>query len=71
MLLNLKMHNGIDIRLPEKDALKAWRKLAKLEKEHGLFEREIQAIDLRQPDRLVVRVTEKGRQVMQDVGDET
>lgn len=46
--------HGIDIRLPETQASAAWRRLARLEREHGLLERRLDMIDLRQPDRLVV-----------------
>ncbi|HWG79239.1 MAG TPA: FtsQ-type POTRA domain-containing protein [Stellaceae bacterium] len=67
---NLHLDNNIDIALPEDDAAAAWRRLAQLERSDGILEREIQEVDLRLPDRMVVRtVTEppkpkgkKGRQ---------
>jgi cell division septal protein FtsQ len=40
--------------LPETQATAAWRRLARLEREHGLLERKVEMIDLRLPDRLVV-----------------
>jgi cell division protein FtsQ len=46
--------SGIDVRLPETQASAAWRRLARLEREHGLLERKVEMIDLRLPDRLVV-----------------
>ena len=53
---NLQLDNGIDVRLPEKNPQVAWDHLAKLETEHKLLERDIVVIDLRLPDRLVVRM---------------
>lgn len=57
---NLRLDSGIDVRLPEDDMLGAWRRLAGLERDHGILARAIEAIDLRQPDRLIVRMTEEG-----------
>ncbi len=58
---NLELRGGIKVRLPEADADKAWRKLARLERRHRLLDREITSVDLRQPDRLIV-VTPTGAQ---------
>ncbi len=57
---NLRLDSGIDIRLPEGDMLNAWRRLAGLERDHGILRRAIETIDLRQPDRLIVRMTKDG-----------
>ena len=67
---NLHLDNNVDIALPEEDAAAAWRRLAQLERSDGILEREIQEVDLRLPDRLVVRTAtepakpkgKKGRQ---------
>lgn len=53
---NLKLDNGIDVRLPEDDAASAWSRLAELERDHQLLSRDVVAVDLRLPDRLIVRV---------------
>jgi cell division protein FtsQ len=53
---NLRLRGGIDVRLPETEAAAAWAQFAKLEREHGLLARDVIAIDLRLPDRLVVRM---------------
>lgn len=53
---NLKLDNGIDVRLPEDDAASAWSRLAALERDHQLLARDVVAVDLRLPDRLIVRV---------------
>jgi cell division protein FtsQ len=67
---NLHLDSNVDIALPEDDAAAAWRRLAQLERSDGILEREIQEVDLRLPDRLVVRTAteppkpkgKKGRQ---------
>ena len=51
---NLRLDNNVDIALPEDDPTAGWRRLAQLERSDGILEREIQAVDLRLPDRLVV-----------------
>lgn len=55
--LRLDMGDGrvIQALLPEENPGAAWTRLAELERENGLFERDITAVDLRLPDRLVVR----------------
>jgi cell division protein FtsQ len=55
----LKMENGIDVRLPEEDPLEAVARLVKLEREQKILEKDVLAIDLRMPDRVVVRLTEE------------
>lgn len=68
---NVKLDNGIDIRLPEDDAAGAWNRLARLEREHNLLARAIEAIDMRQPDRLIVRMTEEAAERRKARKDET
>jgi cell division protein FtsQ len=48
---NLHLDDGIDVRLPEQDPAAA------AEREHGVLGRDVAIIDLRLPDRLVVRTT--------------
>ena len=52
---NVRLTGDIDVRLPERDPAAAWTQLAGLQRRHGVLERDIVAIDLRLPDRLVVR----------------
>ena len=52
---NVRLTGDIDVRLPERDPAAAWAQLAGLQRRHGVLERDIVAIDLRLPDRLVVR----------------
>lgn len=49
---------GIDIRLPEAGAAEALARLTALDRTEGLLRRDLAMIDLRLPDRLIVRVTE-------------
>jgi cell division protein FtsQ len=48
--------NGIAVRLPENDIAQAWQRLAELERDHQILERDLEFIDLRLPDRLIVRL---------------
>jgi cell division protein FtsQ len=52
---NLRLDSGIDVALPEEDAAGAWQRLAEVERRDGILERNIEMVDLRLPDRLVVR----------------
>jgi cell division protein FtsQ len=51
--------DGVDVRLPEADPAAALARLVRFEREAGLLEKDIIAVDLRMPDRLVVRLTEE------------
>jgi len=51
---DLRLDNGIDVRLPEAGETWAWRELARLDRRHALLARSISAIDLRIPGRVVV-----------------
>ena len=52
---NIRLTGNIDVRLPEKDARGAWTRLAEYERVHRVLERDVQVLDLRLPDRLIVR----------------
>jgi cell division protein FtsQ len=54
---NLRLRNGLDVRLPEADAARALDRLVALERDHKLTTRDIAAIDLRLPDRVTVRLS--------------
>ena len=53
---NLRFDNGVDAKLPADSPEVAWSQLAKLEREQHLLAKDITVIDLRMPDRLVVRL---------------
>ena len=55
---NLRLADGIDVRLPEQDVGGALAMLTKLDKDEKLFSRDITAVDLRLADRLTVRLSE-------------
>ena len=57
---NLRLDNGIDIRLPEKDPQAAWAWLVALERDRQLLSHGITAIDLRIRSRLVVQRRDRG-----------
>jgi cell division protein FtsQ len=54
---NLRLDNGIDVRLPETGERAAWERLVALQQRHEVLERDIAMIDLRLPDRMVVRLS--------------
>lgn len=56
----LKLDNGIEVALPEADTKSALDYLSTLERDHRILDREILAIDLRLPDRMVVRTQDEG-----------
>lgn len=57
---NLRLDDGIDIRLPEKDPAAAWARLVALDRDRQFLSRGITAIDLRIRGRLVVRRRDQG-----------
>lgn len=56
---NIRLVNGMDIRLPDGDVSGALDELAALDRDHGLLAREIAAVDLRLKDRITLRLTEE------------
>jgi cell division protein FtsQ len=61
---NLKLDNGVEIRLPEQGVAAAWDRLAAMERTERLLSRDIVVVDLRQPDRMVVRLSDGAVQQM-------
>lgn len=57
---NLRLDNGIDIRLPESEPALAWAQFVELERGQKLTARDIVAVDLRQPGRLIVQMSQNG-----------
>lgn len=52
---NLRMNNGADVLLPESAEAPALAKLKELQSTYTLLDRPLQVIDLRLPDRMVIR----------------
>ena len=55
----LKMTNGLDVRLPEQGVAEALARLAKLQAEQRILDKDALALDLRVPDRVAVRLSEE------------
>lgn len=52
---DLSLKGDIDVRLPEQDPSAALARLAAFEQDSGVLERDVQVLDLRVPDRVIVR----------------
>ena len=52
---NLLMDNHLEIKLPEDNTLQAWQYLKKIDKDYKLLHGNIREVDLRLPDRLIIR----------------
>ncbi|MBL8658363.1 MAG: FtsQ-type POTRA domain-containing protein [Rhodospirillales bacterium] len=52
---NLRFNDGLDVRMPEADLAGGWRRLAAYDRRYGLVGLGLRSIDLRLPDRVVVR----------------
>jgi cell division protein FtsQ len=55
---NLKLKNGVDVRLPEEDFEAALTTLVELNRDKKLLSRDIEVVDLRLPDRVTVRLSD-------------
>jgi cell division protein FtsQ len=63
---NLRLHNGVDVRLPELHVAAALERLVALEREKRLITRDIVSIDLRLEDRVTVRLSDAAAQARID-----
>jgi cell division protein FtsQ len=64
---NLKLRNGIDVRLPEADPAGALALLASLDRDKRLLTRDVTAVDLRLPDRVTVRLSDSAAQAREEL----
>lgn len=64
---DLKLDNGIDLKLPEQGAKDALARFAALEREQRLTDRDVISIDMRMPDRVVLRLTEEAAAARADL----
>jgi cell division protein FtsQ len=64
---NLRLKDGLDIRLPENDVGNALAALTRFDKEEKLFSRDIVAVDMRLPDRLTVQLSEDAAKARDDL----
>lgn len=63
---NLRLDNGIDIRFPETGVRSALNRLVKANRRQQLLARDVTVIDLRFPDRLVIRTAPGRRKQMME-----
>lgn len=64
---NLRLKDGLDIRLPENDVGNALAALSKMDKDDKLFSRDIVAVDMRLPDRLTVQLSEDAAKAREEL----
>jgi cell division protein FtsQ len=64
---NLRLKDGLDIRLPENDIGNALALLSKLDKDDRLFSRDIVSVDMRLPDRLTVQLSEDAAKAREEL----
>jgi cell division protein FtsQ len=64
---NLRLKDGLDIRLPEHDVGNALAALSKFDKEDRLFSRDIVAVDMRLPDRVSVQLSEDAAKAREEL----
>ena len=55
---DLRLKNGLRVKLPEENVELALRKLVKAQEDENLFERNISSVDLRLPDKMIVDTAE-------------
>jgi cell division protein FtsQ len=63
---NLRLKNGIEVRLPESGAAAALERLVTLDGEKNLITRDVVIVDLRLPDRVTVRLSDAAAQARID-----
>lgn len=67
----LRLDNGVSVLLPEEGIADAWRRLAVLQREDRILDRDISEIDLRLADRLVIRVAPDLAARLREPGEQT
>jgi cell division protein FtsQ len=63
---NVRLKNGIDVRLPEDDPAQALKHLVALESSKELLSRDLTFIDLRAPDRVSVGLSEEALRALKE-----
>jgi cell division protein FtsQ len=68
----LHMNHGVQVHLPETQSADALMQLETMMRRHAILERAVEAIDLRRPEQLIVRLTDQGLEAMgvdgEDIG---
>jgi cell division protein FtsQ len=68
---NLRIDNGIDVKLPEENGAAAWQELGRLERDYGILGRDLTVIDLRLPNQLQVHLAPAALARQKAKGDDT
>jgi cell division protein FtsQ len=70
---NMVLRNGVEVQLPADSPQRAWARLAEIERKHGVLQRDVRMIDLRLPDRMVVRMAPGSKPMSEapDLGEST
>jgi cell division protein FtsQ len=63
---NLRLSNGLDVRLPEAGVEQALDRLVALDRDRKLLSRDITSVDLRLPDRVTVRLSDAVAQAREE-----
>lgn len=63
------VEHGITIKLPEKNVAAAWKKLLKLNQTEGLLKRKLTIIDLRLPDKVIVKLGKMSSKELKQLKD--
>lgn len=61
---DLELASGITVMLPETGEAAELDRLARMDTEQGLFERDVMMIDMRMADRMVIRMSEEGSELV-------
>lgn len=54
---DIRLENGVTVRLPEENAVAALAEVARMDQENGLLSRDIESVDMRLADRMVIALT--------------
>lgn len=65
---NVQFQSGLDVKLPEQDPDAAWQRLARFDRLHGLLAQKVGTIDLRLPDRMIIR-SDGQNLILSETGD--
>jgi cell division protein FtsQ len=68
---DLEFDNGVLVRLPEQDPASAWARLVQYQRREQILDRDIQTVDLRFTDRVVVRLTPQAASARRAPGENT
>jgi cell division protein FtsQ len=68
---DIRFNNDIVARLPEDSVSAGWSRLAALEAKHKILARDLEAIDLRLEDRLIVRLSARAAERRRQPGNNT